>query len=222
MGVRGDLSGYPEIWDLERENFYEEKAVAILREQIRDWDREGYRFAANLLRHFVNKRGPSEYVPKPSDITEVKRHGLAKIKDVVWNSLPRQYREDLTRGGYSVKFIHPGMGSGKKSNIRWYPTDNLRMFYAYFGADMNLDGKVWVTHHYKLRWFWKYKDRTEWAGRISVRLGDEWVFDKGMLKNLPRMIFKTYAAGLWLERRCGYSTFYHEMKFTAQWKRERR
>lgn len=203
-----------------REKFYEEKAVAVLRGQIRAWDRKGYRFAANLLRHFVNKRGPSEYVPTPSDIAEVKSHGLKKIKDTMWNSLPPGYRNGSQQGGYTIKFVHPGRGSVKGSNIQWFPWDSKHMFFAYFGADLNLDGKVYVTHLWKMGWFQRYREKTWWGGWMNVRLGDGFEFDKGVLENMPRLAFRAYRAGLWLERNCRYRTFYHEMKFAAQWNRE--
>ena len=62
----------------------EATAKAELKEQITSWRGSGYNFAADLMQHFVDKKGPQAYTPTQANIDEVKKHGRDRILDEVF------------------------------------------------------------------------------------------------------------------------------------------
>jgi hypothetical protein len=200
----------------------EATAKAELTKQITSWRGSGYNFAADLMQHFVDKKGPQDYTPTQANIDEVKKHGRDRILDEVFGHIWKGHGIDPPDTGvYNVNITHPGKGSNAESNIRWwYIGDNKNMLYAYGGADLNVTGKAYTIQNRKIV-LGVFLVRTDWhwSGNINVRLGDLYTFDSSWAKKtLSAAWSDPYDAALWLETKCSYKPFYHEMTFDLGWK----
>jgi len=194
-------------------------ALKALEDQIAEWRRKEYNFAADLMEYFASMGGPYDYVPTAANIEEVKEHGKGRILDVIYRETLSMQARRSTRGVpigtmWDVSITHPGRGSGASSNIRWWPhKDNKNMLYAYGGADLNASGKVYIfdeRDRWRIPW--------QWSGRVDIHLGDDYTFDVGPLKeNLTAGWSPAYDAALWLQLNCGYQSFYHQMEFDLRW-----
>ncbi len=128
---------------------------AILNKEIARFKGRGWKFAANLLQHFVDKKGPTGYTLTAADKTEVMRESEKLVKsaicEAIWDN------KDINCGnlqGSSIRF---------NEHVRWVPTGlaesalgtghgavaservqdaNDAMFYAYAGADLKIEGKI--------------------------------------------------------------------------------
>lgn len=193
----------------------EAECLAIVKEQIADWRTMKYTYAANLLQYFIDKKGPRDYLPTTADIQEVRQHGRQKIAsliDAYVNEVksPGSYKEGMPTiyrygpGKINVKIFHPGKGSTASSNIRWwYVGSDKNMFYAFGGADLNVNGVATLSVSGRKR---------IWSGSFNVSVGDRYAFEsKSKLKTMISAISSNaYDAALKLERTYGYKPFYHK------------
>lgn len=198
-------------------------AKKTVKEQITSWRGSGYNFAADLLQYFLDKKGPTDYVPSATNIAEVKTHGASKIRGEIADELGMYPRADFWNfpdpGNHLVNITHPGKGSDESSNIRWWPVnENKNMLYAYGGADLNATGTATVAWHTKLV---PYKGRQKrrvrslaWSGTFDITLGDLYTFDSSWAKKIAYAASsEAYDAALFLEQKCGQKPFYHKMSF---------
>lgn len=133
----------------------EEQALSILNEEIKVWRGKGWNLAANLLQHFIDKKGPKEYTLTAEDKSELIDQSENLVKQAVYQAIWDD--ESITCGNLkdaSFKF---------KGHVRWNPTSpgestpgflnsaiakervkdaNDDLFYAYGGADLEIEGKV--------------------------------------------------------------------------------
>ncbi len=201
----------------------EKSARRACKGQIAKWRAAKYNFAANLLQYFLSKRGLKDYSHTSADLAEIKKYAALKICDRIGDVVNQKvYRCPYNNcylvfkhgpGVVNVIIFHPGKGSSKPSNIRWwYVFSNKNMLYAYGGADLNVKGQATIKE--KTTWY-IFKKRT-WKGTFDVALGDKYTYDSTSSAKtwLSSVFSNAYEAALWLERsRHGYKSFYHNAKF---------
>lgn len=198
------------------ESWTESSAREKLTEQITDWRGKGYKFAADLMQHFLDKKGPTDYVLTSVNKNEVYKHAKHKIcQKITEHAIVAAHgavEVGLKPGkSYPVSITHPGKGSEEGSNIRWwYVGSNKHMLYAYGGADLNVSGTgtpVLLKRGSNLQEFWI----RVLSGTFGFSLGDKYEFDKsGSLKDtLSAAVSDAYDAAWYLETECGYRSFYH-------------
>ncbi|NCA84374.1 MAG: DUF4157 domain-containing protein [Clostridia bacterium] len=182
--------------------FDESSARAACSSEITSWRTKEFNFASNLLQYFLDKKGPTAYIPNPSDISEVKEHASEKICNEIAEIVPKRTGSLVE---IPITIFHGGI-SDKSSNIRWWnPWGDENMLYAYGGGDLNVKGLATVNGD-------------SWSGVFSVTLGDEYQFDSNssFKSFFSAYISYAYDAALWLERsNLGYNTFYHTAQFTV-------
>ncbi len=197
-------------------------AKAEVAKKIAKFRRKGYNLAADLMQHFLDRKGPTEYTPTQANIDEVKQHGRGRILDEIFNNIGGRTNFRPPLGQHKVNITHPGKGPEVESNIRWkYHCDNQHMWRAYGGARLGVTGRattyqgvettfVIFTHEPASAW--------RWGGKVHVRLGDFYVFTKGGFKTWRRSFLSdAYSAAVYLEKTCGWKGFYHEMEFDLKW-----
>jgi len=93
------------------------------------------------------------------------------------------------------------------------------MLYAYGGADLNVTGKAFTFQNRQpFLWLFLVKTNWRWSGDVNVRLGDLYTFDSSWAKKtISALMSDPYDAALWLETKCSYKPFYHEMTFRLLW-----
>lgn len=131
----------------------EDAARAIVEGEIKRWRANGWNFAANLLQHFLDKKGPQRYAPTAADTQEVAEESQLMVESAIYRAIWDD--ANITSGAL--------MGSPIDFNarVRWTATGfeesipgsvytagepltdaNDDLFYAFGGAELTLDGRV--------------------------------------------------------------------------------
>ena len=178
----------------------EDFAREVIAERIKEWETKGYMFAARLFRHFLEKKGPAQYIAQGDDIKEIKEHGAKYICSKVSEFI-----------GNKTGVIHVDVRPENEddSNVRWWPfISDPNMLYAYGGARLNVSGDVCVIQ------------AGAWHARLNVSLRDDYTFVKPILEKWRQwgseLIDSAYYGAVVLQAQYGYKAFVHEEKFELQ------
>ncbi len=176
----------------------EKSALECLRQDIRDWRAKQYNFAADLLQHFIDKKGPAVYGPTEDNRTEVIEHGLAEM-GVLIEQRVREVVGDSALGMHDIEIKYPGVFA--PSNITYEMGKNDHMFYAYHGARFGAKGKIQVDGR-------RDDNEFSWSGDFTAVLGDYYTF----ASRWAGLRYPSYDAAGFLEQKCGYKAFAHELR----------
>jgi hypothetical protein len=180
-------------------------ALGILKDEIKRWKGNGWNFAAHLLQHFIDKKGPKDYTLTQEDKDEVMEQSERLVKKVIYKAIWDDERITCNNlGDASIKFsghvnwwpqateklaISLAGGSGDTSDI------NNALFYAYGGADLKLEGhtkNLTVVQRPSGRvWF-------QFDVQAKVTISDDYTFEpEGRFGS--RLWFDAYRAANFLE-----------------------
>jgi hypothetical protein len=200
----------------------EDRALCILRQQIRDWElNEGWHMAPHLLKHFIDKKGPNPYIPQEDDVTEVKAQSQSLVKYYLF--LKAVNGKLTLRNGETFTF--------GPDSVRWLPTDAVRaavigagaiwgkresaivvndpMFYAFGGARLSISGTVSNVK--------RDVSTVTFDVTADVTIHDTYEFsDKGAVGE--RLWWQAYKAAYYLQTQKGYKGFEDEVKFSQTYK----
>ena len=187
------------------------KARKILEDTVKSW-RGRYDFAANLLRHFLDGKGPTEYIPPDNDIKEVEEHSRFKIWYVLQNA-PYSVLDTERLEDQEIRF---------SGYVRWNAQDDLNLFYAYAGAILELTGtaeylgRAPLNRKSGLVEFDPFISRHRWRVSLTVKIRDRYTFGPTHVlfeKDRLRLLSKRYKAAHFLEMEGYCSKFEHELSF---------
>jgi RHS repeat-associated protein len=190
------------------------RALAILKKQIADWHAMHWNYTANLLQHFIDKKGPAPYAPTVSDAMEMSCY---------------------SRGVFHCLMISRIFSNTKppKFNIANEKVDVI--------ATMSIEAELYRNHgempegtvpiNYMLYTFggfvWSAKaqaedpealDRDKYykAGVLAdIEVSDGYSFPPGAL-NYRNTLFEAYRAASTLEFEYNYPGFLHSISFKSQ------
>ncbi len=200
------------------------KALKVLRRKIGDWRADGYNFAADLLQHFIDKKGPAPYVPSRLNINEVKND--SGFRERLGETIDRFLSEkgaNLKTKTASYAFVSSKQRVDIRSKkVKW---SRGRMFYTYAGARLTVGGEAQLTPHGEEEDWKRYAESTSWStfskafnwsGDFKITLKDRYTFAIGGAKEMwRRKLARSYAAATFLQRHCGYKPFDHTASFTT-------
>ncbi len=189
-------------WDAVDTTWSESQALGVLRDQIKTWRKEDKNFVANLLQHFIDKKGPAPYEPNDADIEEVREHSANLIRmNITNNSAIKTIRDWGSANEKPISFDGP---------VRWFINDDPNLFYAYYGANLKYKGTA-----YK-------KGATGYSvvydADVEITITDDFTFGPTNalgIKDL-RLWFKSYEAAHFLETKLDYKPFASSMTFTKR------
>jgi RHS repeat-associated protein len=197
----------------------ESKALAACKRQIAEWQEKGWNFAAHLLQHFIDKKGPAPYTPTPEDINEVAQKSEGALKRLL-GTLARatvsrpadrvKVNDKITLTKQQVRWVETGaIGIVHRlmAKERYVDADNY-MFYTYGGAGIELLGRVTNVDNREAG-----SSRGAYLRIVAkVTLSDDYDFEPPGPLN-ARLFFNTYLAAHYLQTTCGYQKFSHKMAF---------
>jgi hypothetical protein len=200
-------------WMTGKRAWTEESALARVRKQIQDWRGTNCDFAANLMQHFIDKKGPTPYQPTQADIDETMTHSESMVRWAIGVSLhsgdehpkelmPVDFDEDVRWDIYRGGLLVP----------QWKTDTN--MFFAYGGAHLKIRGTAILNK----------KPRVEgpvqgayYDAEVEVTLTDTWDFKESGALGLRPVLFDAYDATQYLQLQCDYRQFDHKLTFKKKY-----
>lgn len=207
--------------------FTEDEARAILTDEIKRWRGNGWNLAANLLQHFLDKKGPVPYTPTAADLVEVRRQSRAMVEKAVyraiWNDATinagnlkgAQIKFDEKVRWMASGFDESIPGAVYESNFSDLSDPNDSLFYAFGGAQMKVDGIVTKAGAVNS----PVKSYIAFDVDASVAVSDDYTFEP--TSSGWRLWIKTYAAANALEMAYGYKPFKVNVAFGQTYTRLR-
>lgn len=172
----------------------EKSAINLLHVQIKEWRQKGWHFPANLLQHFVEKKGPTSYRPTEKDIEEVRRNAGPVIKRVLEMANPNRTNQTFSEKGHifilDVRNAEGGIGY---------------MVSTYGGFDFDVKGGS-CGHSKPILGF----STADVAA--TVTLTDFYSFPPGAL-GWRNSYSSAYGAANYLQEKHGYKPFTHTLTF---------
>jgi len=171
----------------------ESEAKAEVQEKINEWNGKGWTLAANLMQHFLDKKGPSKYHYTDADIQHVKINSQPMVRRKT--SLVLISTGTLGFFQYNEREAIVLIPPGNSANARWHPTS--AMWAAYGGVQLRIQGVIDVAYT---------RDR-HWTGNLSVNLRDFYNFKQYPVEDAA------YKAARYLQEKCHYQPFWHDIWF---------